>query len=40
MIPDIAALDFDKLRFPLKIRPWKSGDWFIPLGMQHKKKAQ
>ena len=36
--PDIAALDFDKLRFPLKIRPWKSGDWFIPLGMQHKKK--
>lgn len=35
---DIAALDFDKLRFPLEIRPWKSGDWFIPLGMQHKKK--
>ena len=40
-IPDdknSAAVDLDKLKFPLKIRPWKKGDWFMPLGMRHKKK--
>lgn len=31
-------LDFEKVVFPLKIRTWKAGDWFIPLGMQGKKK--
>jgi len=34
----VAFLDFDKLEFPLKIRKWKHGDWFHPLGMKHKKK--
>jgi len=30
---NIACFDFDKLSFPLKIRKWKSGDKFCPLGM-------
>lgn len=34
----LAALDKDKLTFPLKIRKWKAGDWFCPLGMNKKKK--
>jgi tRNA(Ile)-lysidine synthase len=34
----VACLDFDSLKRPLKIRSWKSGDNFIPLGMTHKKK--
>ena len=34
----IAALDATLLQFPLKIRPWKEGDWFVPLGMNGKKK--
>ena len=34
----MASLDYDKLKFPLKIRKWKEGDWFIPLGMNGKKK--
>lgn len=36
--PKIAALDLDKLKFPLKIRRWQAGDWFQPLGMKGKKK--
>ncbi|MCX2742558.1 tRNA lysidine(34) synthetase TilS [Mangrovivirga sp. M17] len=36
--PNIAALDFDKLKKPLIIRSWREGDWFIPLGMKGKKK--
>jgi tRNA(Ile)-lysidine synthase len=35
---NIALLDADLLTFPLKIRTWKEGDWFIPLGMNGKKK--
>ena len=31
-------LDFDKLKFPLKIRKWKEGDYFYPLGSRFKKK--
>lgn len=31
-------LDLEKLIFPLKIRTWQYGDWFIPLGMKGKKK--
>ncbi|PSR56676.1 tRNA lysidine(34) synthetase TilS [Adhaeribacter arboris] len=34
----LAALDAGLLQFPLKIRPWKEGDWFVPLGMNGKKK--
>lgn len=33
-----AALDFDKLEFPLEIRKWQQGDVFYPLGMKGKKK--
>ena len=35
---EIAALDFDKLVFPLQVRKWKQGDRFHPLGMQKPKK--
>ncbi len=34
----IACLDMDKLAFPLKLRKWEKGDWFIPLGLKGKKK--
>ncbi|MCB0514810.1 MAG: tRNA lysidine(34) synthetase TilS [Chitinophagales bacterium] len=30
----IAALDCDKLVFPLKLRPWQQGDYFYPLGLK------
>lgn len=37
--PDSSAnIDFDKLKFPLKIRKWEKGDTFYPLGMKGKKK--
>lgn len=32
-----AALDIDKLKFPLTLRRWREGDWFMPLGMKGKK---
>lgn len=35
---DVAALDFCKLHFPLTLRPWREGDWFIPFGMKGRKK--
>jgi len=35
---NIANLDLDKLQFPLHIRKWERGDYFIPLGMKGKKK--
>jgi tRNA(Ile)-lysidine synthase len=31
--------DADKLTFPLTLRKWQSGDWFIPFGMRGKKKV-
>lgn len=34
----IAILDAGKLRFPLRWRKWKAGDFFYPLGMDHKRK--
>lgn len=36
--PNFACLDFDKLFFPLKMRNWRQGDRFVPLGMKSKKK--
>lgn len=33
-----AWLDFDLLRFPLVLRPWRSGDIMRPLGMKNRKK--
>ena len=33
-----AQLDFDKIKFPLEIRNYRSGDKFIPLGMRGNKK--
>ena len=32
-----AALDADKIKFPLTLRRWQEGDWFMPLGMKGKK---
>ena len=38
--PDgVLLLDADKLKFPFVLRAWRSGDWFIPLGMKGKKKV-
>ena len=37
--PQNAALDFNKLSFPLKIRRWQEGDYFYPLGMKQAKKV-
>jgi tRNA(Ile)-lysidine synthase len=34
----IAALDYDKLDFPLTLRKWRKGDVFQPLGMRGNKK--
>lgn len=31
--------DADKLTFPLVLRRWKEGDWFIPFGMKGRKKV-
>ncbi len=35
---NIAYFDFDKIQFPLTLRHWKKGDWFIPFGMKGRKK--
>ncbi len=34
----ILFADFDKIKFPITLRTWQKGDWFIPLGMKGKKK--
>lgn len=35
---NVALIDADLLTFPIKARRWQDGDWFIPLGMNGKKK--
>ncbi len=30
--------DYDRLKFPLFLRKWQRGDWFIPFGMKGRKK--
>lgn len=35
----VAQLDADLLRYPLIWRTWKTGDYFVPLGMKHTKKV-
>lgn len=34
----IAYFDYEALSFPLVLRRWKKGDWFIPFGMKGRKK--
>jgi tRNA(Ile)-lysidine synthase len=34
----IAVLDYDQIQFPLTWRTWDHGDYFYPLGMDHRKK--
>jgi tRNA(Ile)-lysidine synthase len=36
---NILYLDKGKINFPLTIRRWRRGDWFIPFGMKGKKKV-
>ncbi|MEA3445905.1 MAG: tRNA lysidine(34) synthetase TilS [Bacteroidota bacterium] len=36
--PAYAYLDYDKLNFPLILRRWKNGEYFMPFGMEHLKK--
>ena len=31
-------VDFDMIKQPLRLRIWRPGDWFVPLGMRGKKK--
>ena len=35
---NVALLDADKLKFPLTVRRWHEGDWFVPFGMSGRKK--
>jgi len=35
----VALLDADLLRYPLRLRRWREGDTFIPFGMEGRKKV-
>ena len=36
---DVALVDEDKLQYPLCLRRWREGDWFVPFGMTGRKKV-
>ncbi len=36
---NMALVDADKLQFPLTLRRWQEGDWFVPFGMTGRKKV-
>lgn len=36
---NVALIDADKLHYPLRVRRWRDGDWFVPLGMSGRKKV-
>ncbi len=38
VVPNKAAIDYDKLDFPLILRKWQHGDYFKPFGFEHFKK--
>lgn len=35
----IEYVDAKKIRFPLRVRSWRNGDFFVPIGMKHHKKV-
>ncbi len=35
----IAQVDVDRLQYPLTLRRWREGDWFVPFGMTGRKKV-
>ena len=35
---NVACLDANKLHYPLQLRHWQQGDWFVPFGMKGRKK--
>ncbi len=37
-LKNVAYLDADKLKFPMKVTRWQQGDRFVPLGLWHSKK--
>ena len=37
--PHVAQLDADRLHYPLTLRRWREGDWFVPFGMTGRKKV-
>lgn len=37
--PHVAQLDADKLSYPLRLRRWREGDWFVPFGMSGRRKV-
>jgi tRNA(Ile)-lysidine synthase len=37
---NVAAIDFDKLKFPLRLRGWEQGDYFFSFGNEQKKETE
>ncbi len=37
--PSVAQVDADLLHYPLTLRRWREGDWFVPFGMTGRKKV-